>query len=54
MATSITVAQAIAYENDPSTIPAGAVFDIVDIAANIESLTASEISELRRCSASRR
>ncbi len=47
MATSITVAQALAYENDPSTIPAGAVFDIVDVAANIESLTASEISGLK-------
>jgi Hint domain len=46
MATSITVAQAIAYENDPSTIPAGAVFDLVDIAANIETLTATEISQL--------
>jgi hypothetical protein len=46
MATSITVAQALAYENDPSTIPAGAVFDIVDIASNIETLTASEISDL--------
>ncbi len=44
MATSITVAQALAYENDPSTIPAGAVFDIVDVAANIETLAASDIS----------
>jgi hypothetical protein len=44
MATAITVAQALAYENDPTTIPAGAVFDIVDVAANIETLSASDIS----------
>ena len=44
MATSISVAQALAYENDPSTIPAGAVFNIVDIAANIETLSATDIS----------
>src|SRR5215469_15293260 len=44
MATSISVAQALAYENDPSTIPAGAVFDIVDTAANIGSLGATDIS----------
>jgi len=47
MATSITVAQALAYEQDPTIIPAGAVFDLVDIAANIESLTATEISGLK-------
>ncbi len=46
MATSITVAQAIAYENDPSTIPAGSIFDIVDTTANIKSLTAGEINHL--------
>ena len=46
MATSITVAQAIAYESDPSTIPAGSIFDIVDTAANIESLTVGEINNL--------
>ena len=47
MATLITVAQAIAYENDPSTIPAGAIFNIVDTAANIESLTVGEINHLQ-------
>jgi len=46
MPTSITVAQALSYEQDPSTIPAGAVFDIVDTAENIETLTASDISSL--------
>jgi hypothetical protein len=46
MATPITVAQALAYENDPSTIPADAVFDVVDTAENIGSPTASEISQL--------
>ena len=46
MAPSITVAQALAYESDPSTIPAGAVFDIVDIAANIETLGASDITNI--------
>ncbi len=46
MPTSITVAQALSYEEDPSTIPAGAIFDIVDTAENIETLTASEISAL--------
>jgi hypothetical protein len=44
MATAITVAQALAYENDPSTIPAGAMFDIVDVAANIETLSATDIT----------
>ncbi len=42
----ISPRQALAYENDPSTIPAGAVFDIVDTGENIGSLTASEISQL--------
>ena len=44
MATAVTVAQALAYESDPTTIPAGAVFDIVDAAANIETLSATDIS----------
>ena len=44
MPTSITVAQALSYEADPATIPAGAVFDIIDTAENIETLTASDIS----------
>jgi hypothetical protein len=46
MPTSITVAQALSYEEDPSTIPAGVALAIVDIADNIETLTASEISDL--------
>ena len=46
MTTSITVAQALGYEQDPSQIPPNTVFDIIDTAANIETLTASDISSL--------
>ena len=46
MTTSITIAQALAYEQDPSQIPPNTTFDIVDIAANIETLNDTEISSL--------
>jgi len=44
MATSITVAQARSYEQNPSQIPAGTVFDIIDTSGNIDTLTATDIS----------
>jgi hypothetical protein len=46
MATPITVAQALTYEQNPSLIPPGAVFFISDTAANVEALTASQLANL--------
>ena len=46
MATAITVAQALFYEQNPSQIPPGSVFFISDTAANVESLTAVQLAQL--------
>jgi hypothetical protein len=46
MATAITVAQALFYEQNPSQIPPGSVFFISDTAANVEALTAVELAQL--------
>src|ERR1700746_3455462 len=43
MATSITIAQAPAYEQDPSQIPPNTTFEIIDTAANIETLNGTDI-----------
>jgi hypothetical protein len=46
MATAITVAQALFYEQNPSQIPPGSVFFISDTATNVETLTAVELALL--------
>ena len=43
MATSITIAQALAYEQDPSQIPPNTTFEIIDTAANIDTLNSADI-----------
>ena len=45
MATAITVAQALFYEQNPDQLPSGNLF-ISDTAANVESLTAVELAQL--------
>src|SRR5215469_2571557 len=46
MATAITVAQALFYEQNPSQIPPGSVFFISDTATNVEALTSVQLAQL--------
>jgi hypothetical protein len=46
MATAITVAQALFFEQNPSQIPPGSVFFISDTATNVEALTAVQLAQL--------
>ena len=46
MATAITVAQALFYEQNPSQIPPGSVFFISDTATNVETLTSVQLAQL--------
>src|SRR5215469_4289738 len=46
MATAITVAQALFYEQNPSQIPPGSVFFISDTATHVEALTAVQLANI--------
>ena len=45
-ATSITVSEALDYENGTTPIPPNTTFQIIDTAENIETLNATQIAEL--------